>query len=573
MVLKGISGSPGIVIGEAFVLEKEEFCIYRHTIRDEDVRKEISRFRTAISKVKEEIIDSKTKLAERIGKSHTQLFDAYLLILEDRALRKETEERIIKEKVNSEYALQETIDKIVKTFSILKDDYLRERARDIVDIGHKIMNYLMGRHPFTLEELKEGAIVVAHNITPSDASYLKDKRIKGFATDIGGPTSHTAIVARSLEIPAVVGLKDASRIIKTGDTLILDGDQGVVIVEPDEIALENYKRQQKIKIQERERLESLKDLPSETLDGRTVELASNIEVPEEVPSALLHGAQGIGLFRTEYIYMNREELPTEEEQFEIYKSVAEKVMPYSVIIRTLDLGADKIGVDLGIERERNPIMGLRAIRLCLKFQDIFKTQLKAILRASVYGNIKIMYPLISGVREVDIANSILEEVRSELRTKGIPFNKNIEVGSMIEVPSAALTADIIAKKVDFLSIGTNDLIQYTLAVDRINENVVDLYEPLHISILRLLHRIIESAQKEGKWVGVCGEMAADPRFTRVLIGLGVRELSMSAISIPKIKQIVRSVTYKECKELAEEILRAESREELLKILKKKEQQY
>jgi len=573
MVLKGISGSPGIVIGEAFVLEKEEFCIYRHTIRDEDVRKEISRFRTAISKVKEEIIDSKTKLAERIGKSHTQLFDAYLLILEDRALRKETEERIIKEKVNSEYALQETIDKIVKTFSILKDDYLRERARDIVDIGHKIMNYLMGRHPFTLEELKEGAIVVAHNITPSDASYLKDKRIKGFATDIGGPTSHTAIVARSLEIPAVVGLKDASRIIKTGDTLILDGDQGVVIVEPDEIALENYKRQQKIKIQERERLESLKDLPSETLDGRTIELASNIEVPEEVPSALLHGAQGIGLFRTEYIYMNREELPTEEEQFEIYKSVAEKVMPYSVIIRTLDLGADKIGVDLGIERERNPIMGLRAIRLCLKFQDIFKTQLKAILRASVYGNIKIMYPLISGVREVDIANSILEEVRSELRTKGIPFNKNIEVGSMIEVPSAALTADIIAKKVDFLSIGTNDLIQYTLAVDRINENVVDLYEPLHISILRLLHRIIESAQKEGKWVGVCGEMAADPRFTRVLIGLGVRELSMSAISIPKIKQIVRSVTYKECKELAEEILRAESREELLKILKKKEQQY
>ncbi|RLD16765.1 MAG: phosphoenolpyruvate--protein phosphotransferase [Caldiserica bacterium] len=573
MVLKGISGSPGIVIGEAFVLEKQEYCIYRHTISPDKVRKEISRFRDAISKVKEEIVEARSRLISRIGKSHAQLFDAYLLILEDKAIRTETENRIIKERVNAEFALQETIERILKTFSLLKDEYLKERARDIQDIGHKILNYLLGRPPFSFEEMKEGVIVVAHNITPADTPYLKAKKVKGFATDVGGPTSHTAIVARSLEIPAVVGLKEASRLIKTGDTLILDGDQGVVIVDPDEVTLENYKRQQRIKIQEMERLESLKDLPAVTIDGREIELAANIEVPEEVPSALAHGAQGIGLFRTEYIFMNREELPSEEEQFEVYKSVAEKVMPYSVIIRTLDLGADKIGVDLGIERERNPIMGLRAIRLCLKFRHIFKTQLRAILRASVYGNIKIMYPLISGVGELDLANSVLEEVKQELRIKGIPFNEKIEVGAMIEVPSAALTSDLIAKKVDFISIGTNDLIQYTLAVDRVNENVIHLYEPLHISILRLLHQIVVNAHKEGKWVGMCGEMAGDPAFTKILIGLGLEELSMSAISIPKVKQIIRSSSYKECKELVEDILGAESRSELLKIIKRKEREY
>jgi len=573
MVIKGIPGSPGIAMAKAYVLEQEEYCIFRRTISPHDVKKEVARLRGAIMKVKEEIAETRERLIHRIGKKHAQLFDAYLLILEDRALREETEERIVKTQVNAEFALQETIDRIVKTFSLLKDDYLKDRVRDIIDIGHKIFNYLLGRPRFTLGDLAEEAVIVAHNITPADTRLLKNKLVKGFITDLGGPTSHTAIFARSLEIPAIVGLKKATKMIKTGDFIILDGDQGVIVVGPDDVTIENYHRQQRIIVQEQQKLEHLKDLPAVTLDSRKMDIAANIEVPEEVQSVLAHGAQGIGLFRTEYLFMNREDLPGEEEQFEIYRRVAEQILPYSMIIRTLDLGADKLGVDLGIEEERNPIMGLRAIRLCLKYRDVFKAQLRAILRASVTGNIKIMYPLVTGVDEFRQANAFFDEVKSELKNQNIPFNANIETGVMIEVPSAAISADLLAREADFLSIGTNDLIQYTLAVDRINENVITLYDPLNISILRLLRTIVEAGHAEGKWVGMCGEMAADPFFLRILVGLGLDELSMSAISIPRIKQLIRSTSYQDARAMVEEILKATERDDLLKILKKRELEY
>ena len=418
--------------------------------------------------------------------------------------------------------------------------------------------------------MEADSIVVAKNITPSDTVAMREVMVKGFATDIGGKTSHTALVAQSLEIPAVVGLKNISYQVKQGMPIIIDGNNGIVILNPTEETVGNYKREYEIQISNQKALEQFKDLPAITTDGVEVVLGANIEKPEEIRSVLKHGANGIGLYRSEFMYLSRKTMPTEEEHYQNYSKIAKMMMPYEVIIRTIDLGGDKIA-KLGlmeIGREANPFMGLRAIRFCLKYPDVFKAQLKGILRASVHGNIKIMYPMISRISEIKEANKILEQAKEELRKEGKPFKENIEVGVMIEVPSAAIISDIIAKEVDFLSIGTNDLIQYTMAVDRVNADVSHLYMPMHPAILRLLKHIIDSAHQAGTDVGMCGEMAGDPAYTVVLLGLGLDEFSMSAVQIPKIKKIIRSVSKENAKALVERLLKCLSMSEIEIEMKK-----
>jgi len=567
-MLKGIAASPGIVIGQAFLLEEEDFYISKRTISPGDIKQEIIRFRKALAQTKEEMDGIRQKVLRQLGKRHVRLFDAYVLILEDPILGDDVINMVTEQRVNAEYALQMVIDKITKTFNMIDDGYLRERSRDILDVGKRVLKRLLGREREDLATLPSPVIVVAHNLTPADTIAMRKENVIGFTTDIGGRTSHTAIMAQSLEIPAVVGLKNVTRKVKPGDTIIVDGIEGIVIINPDSVTIENYERQKKRYFEDEKALRKLTDLPAVTADEHRFELHANIEVPEEIPSVHAHGATGIGLFRTEYIYLNRVDLPSEEEQYQQYASVAQKMMPYPVVIRTMDLGADRFVAEFGISPERNPFMGLRAIRLCFKYPHVFKTQLRAILRASVEGNLKIMYPMICCVEELRHANQLLEEAKSELRKEGIPFNENMEVGVMIETPSSALIADILAREADFLSIGTNDLIQYTLAVDRVNENVTHLYKPLHLSILRLIKRVIDAGHEAGKWVGMCGEMAADPSFTTILLGMALDELSMSPLAIPKIKKIVRSTSLTDAKDLANRVLASLEQEEVNKIIEK-----
>ncbi len=518
-VVNGISASEGIAIGRAFLVEEKEFCVIPRRIPKNSVKNEIERFRNAVHRVKEELLSAEHKILKILGKKHSPLVEAYLLMLEDPIITRDVTNRVSEEYVNAEYALWATIDKILQSFDKINDEYFKDRKNDVYEIGKRILNFL-AEEKRSIADAEENSIVIVHSLSPDDIFRLKEKKIAGFATNVGGKTSHIAILAEGLEIPAVVGLKDITARVSHGDLLIIDGAQGIVIINPDEQTLQNYKREHEIQIKEKEELKKLKDLPSETTDSHRVILACNMEIPEELDSVLSSGAEGIGLFRTEFLYLGRDKLPTEEEHYNVYKTIAQKILPYSLIIRTVDLGGDKLpfyGIEK-ITKEDNPFLGLRAIRLCLRYPEIFRIQLRAILRASKEGKIKIMFPMISGVEEFIQARNFVEQVKSELRKEKEEFNENIEVGAMIEVPSAALTADVIAKFADFLSIGTNDLIQYTLAVDRKNEAVADLYEPLHLSILRLLKHIIDAGHNAGKWVGMCGEMAADPTFTIVLLG-------------------------------------------------------
>jgi phosphotransferase system enzyme I (PtsI) len=503
-----------------------------------------------------------------MDEEYAKIFEAHLLVLEDPFFIVEVTRKIREELVNVEYALWEVLQGITKDFSSLSDDYIRERAIDIYDVGRRILQNLMKSKKVSSIDLQEDVIVVAHNLTPSDTAQMHKKRVIGFATDVGGRTSHTAILARALEIPAVVGLEDVTSLIRRGDTLIVDGNQGRVIINPDAATLRKYQEMKQEYESFVSELDELRDLPAVTKDGYRIELSSNIEIPEEIELIKKHGADGIGLYRTEFLYLDRDGFPSEEEQMEAYSRVASAMKPLPVIIRTLDLGGDKFS-GLTASPELNPFLGLRAIRFCLDRVDVFKQQLRAILRASVYGNLKIMFPMISGVEELRQAKRTLEEVKSELRDKGIPFNEEMEVGIMIEIPSAAISADILAKEVDFFSIGTNDLIQYALAVDRGNEKVAYLYDPLHPGVLRLIRQTIEAAHREGKWVGMCGEMAGDPLFSMILIGLGLDEFSVSGVAIPEIKEIIRSIDLVEARALAREALKLTSSEEIRNIVSKK----
>ncbi len=567
--IKGIAASPGIAIGKVRLIDSEEIAIPKTSIRESAIPKEITRFQEALTKTRAEILAIRDKISKEIGQEHGDIFNAHLMVIEDRALIEEVMERIKKEKLTSEYVFSHVLKRYSQSFSKIDDEYLRERVSDINDVGRRILRNLVGVNKTSLSDLSEKMIIVAYDLAPSDTAVMHRKNVIGFATDIGGRTSHTAIMAKSLEIPAVVGLEMITGQVKEGDVLIVDGIEGVVIVNPTSTELQKYKQLQ-IRHQEFSKgLKKFKDLPCVTTDGRRIELAANIELPDETTSVLSHGADGIGLYRTEFLYMNRPDLPDEEEQYQAYKKVVLEMAPKPVIARTFDLGGDKFLSHLEMPREMNPFLGWRAIRFCLASPEIFKVQLRAILRASAHGKLRLMYPMISGVTELRQANKLLEEARNELRAKKIHFDEKMEIGAMIEIPSAALTCDILATEVDFFSIGTNDLIQYALAVDRINEKIAYLYEPAHPAILRLIKTVIETGHSKKIWVGICGEMAGDPLMTPVLIGLGMDEISTSPVMIPEIKKIIRQMSYTEAQEIAQHVLTLRSGVEIMSYLKQK----
>jgi len=553
--LKGIAAAGGISIGTVYKLGKEEFIVLPEAITWEDIPLQIQLFEEALIKTRREIIELQKKISSDMGQEEAQIFDAHLLVLEDRMLIEEVISRLKKEQLNVAYIFSEVLKKYISVFLKIEDEYLKERIADINDVGRRILRNLLGKEKRGLEDLKEKAIIVSHDLSPSDTAAMHTKNVAAFVTDMGGKTSHTAIMAKSLEIPAVVGLEGVTSKVNPGDILIVDGNTGTVIINPDEETLKNY-QEELIKLKGiAERFSLVKELPAVTADGRSIMINANIEFPDEVSSVKLHGSQGIGLYRTEFFYMNRQDSPSEDEHYQAYKYVAEQMNPHPVVIRTLDLGGDKFLSQFQIPHEMQPFLGWRAIRFCLARPDIFKLQLRAILRASVHGNLKLMYPMISGIEELRQANGLLQEAKEELRQKGIEFNDKILVGVMIEVPSAAMTADILAKEADFFSIGTNDLIQYCLAVDRGNEKVAYLYEPAHPAVLRLIKQVIGAAHEAGIKVAMCGEMAGEPSLALILLGLGLDEFSVPPQVIPELKFIIRAIGFKTVQELASEAMR------------------
>ncbi|MBP2023295.1 phosphotransferase system enzyme I (PtsI) [Clostridium punense] len=565
-MIKGIGASGGIAIGKAFIVSEHALKVEKKRIEDKAF--EIERFRRCVKKAEEEIKNIIEVASKTLGAEETEIFEAHLLILQDPEFLGTVEMKINSEGVNSEFALEETITMFVSVFEDMGIEYMMERAGDVKDVGGRLMNLLLGVKTLAVGDIKDQSIIVKKDLTPSDTAQLNKEKVLGFVTGIGGRTSHSAIMARTLGIPAVVGLGTYMEEIKQGDLIILNGDDGEIIINPQEETLLKFKNFQQSQQEEKNQLMALVNEPAITLDGKGIELAGNIGSPEDARLALMQGAQGIGLFRTEFLYMDKDKLPSEEEQFNSYKEVLENMRGKGVIIRTLDIGGDKKLNYLPLTEELNPFLGCRALRLCLKEKHIFKTQLRALLRASVYGNLKIMFPMVSGVEEIVEVKKLLREVKQELSQQGIGYRESIEIGIMIEIPSAAIISDLLAKEVDFFSIGTNDLIQYTIAVDRMNEDVSYLYNPLHPAILRLVKLVINNAHKEGKWVGICGEMASDLRAVQILIGMGIDELSMSAGSIPKVKDLIRNSNYEHCKIIVEKVLNLSSPEEIEECLKK-----
>ena len=565
--LKGIGVSPGIAIGKVFVLHSgESFNLPKRVVGPENISNEIARFEDALTRTRTEILSIRRKLSDQIGRENSDIFTAHLLILEDRTLIEDVIEVIKNEKVGAEYAFSTVIQRYFQAFSQINDEYLKERISDIRDVGKRLLGNLCGEEKKRLEEFQGKVIIASHDLSPSDTASLDRTKVLAFVTEIGGPTSHTAILGRSLEIPAIVGIDKIINELQDDDTIIVDGTHGVVVINPDPQSIEKFCSQGDRFIQLTGELDKLRELPAETLDGKRITLAANIEFHHEVASVISHGGEGVGLYRTEYFYMNRTSLPAEQEQYEAYRKVAEGMHPHSVIIRTLDLGGDKFASTLEIPHEMNPYLGWRAIRFCLTRKDIFKTQLRAILRASAHGDLKIMYPMVSSVYEIRAAREILNEAKAELERENLPFTKNIQVGAMIEIPSAALASDVLAKEVDFFSIGTNDLIQYVLAVDRMNEKIAYLYEPTHPAILRLIDMTVQNGHKENIWIGSCGEMSADPAIAILLLGLGIDEISASPVVLPKIKKAIRSIRYSDAKEIAQKALTLQTGKEIRDFL-------
>ncbi len=550
----GIPVAPGIAHGTALLRWEEDEEIPMRKISDAELPEEIARFESALIATRAELLEIQQKIATAIGSGDASIFDAHLLVVEDRTLIEEVLRGIERERCNVEYVFHSVAQKYCRTLGEIDDPYLRERVVDIEDVTRRVIRNLLGKTPGAANASDHPHIIVAHTLTPSDTAQLDRDLVLAFATETGSRTSHTAIMARSLEIPAIVGLQGICSKIVTGDDILVDGYKGVLIVNPSPETLQHYGRIESEKEEVLERLELIRETQATTRDGRRIVLSANVDLPEELDDVAASGAEGIGLYRTEFLYLNRAEPPDEDEQYEHYRLAAERAQPHGLIIRTLDIGGDKSAESLHMPEEQNPFLGCRAIRFCLQNPDVFRTQLRAILRAAVSNNVRIMYPMISGLAELRQANALLEQSKQELAERGVPFNPYIEVGIMLEIPSAILAADHLAKEVRFFSVGTNDLIQYTVAVDRVNDRIAHLYEPTHPAILRLLKMAADAAHANGIWIGVCGEMAGDILFTPLLLGLGMDELSATAAVVPRVKKALQSLSTTECAAFAAEAL-------------------
>ncbi|MCM1991038.1 phosphoenolpyruvate--protein phosphotransferase [Oceanirhabdus seepicola] len=568
-MIKGTNASPGVAIGKALLLKEEQVEIFKSN--NITVKEEIEKLNESVNKSKLELNKIKEKVANEIGEEESQIFESHLMVLEDPELLSTTINKIENEKVNADYALNEVANNFITIFESMDNEYMKERAADIRDVTGRMLKHILGIKSVDLSFLDGEYIIVSDDLTPSQTAVMDKKSVTGFLTNIGGRTSHSAIMARTLEIPAVVGLKNITDTVKDGDLIVFNGDTGEVVINPDNETYEMFKNMKEQFEQEKEELKKMVGVPTKTIDNRHVELAGNIGTPNDVEGVLKNDGEGVGLYRTEFLYMDRSNFPNEEEQFIAYKSVLEGMNGRPVVIRTLDIGGDKELDYLKLPKEMNPFLGYRAIRLCLDRVDIFKSQLRALLRASIYGKLRIMFPMISSLEELLRSKEILEECRQELINEGIETDNNIEIGMMIEVPSAALISDILAKHVDFFSIGTNDLIQYTTAVDRMNEKIHNLYNMFNPAVLRLIKLVIDNAHKEGKWVGMCGEAAGDDKMIPILLGFGLDEFSMSAISILKARKQINSLSFEKMKEFSDKILTigsaAEIEEEINNILK------
>ncbi|SKA82648.1 phosphoenolpyruvate--protein phosphotransferase [Clostridium sp. USBA 49] len=536
---KGIAASRGYAIGKVVLKEKNEEVIVEKNIQN--VQEEKNRLQDAVNASREQLEKIREKAEKEMGADKAAVFSSHIMLLDDPEFIGSIESKIETNKINAEKALKDVVDMYMDIFAAMEDEYMKERAADIKDVGDRITNNLLGKGAEGMNISFNNAVIVAHDLTPSDTASLDKSKVVAFLTDIGGRTSHSAIMARTLEIPAIVGLGDITNCVKNGDTVIVDGIEGIVIANPSAAQIEEYKVKMEQFEKEKQELKKLVEVKTKTKSGKRIEVVGNIGKSEDIHKVLENGGEGVGLFRTEFLYMDRDSMPTEEEQFESYKYVAEKLEGKPLVIRTLDIGGDKKLPYLEMPEEMNPFLGYRAIRLCLDRKDIFKVQLRALLRASAFGNIKIMFPMISSVNEFLEAKKLLEECKEELRKEGKAFNDNIETGIMVEIPATAVIADEFAKYVDFFSIGTNDLIQYTLAADRMNEKVSYIYDPMHPAVLKLIKMTIDAAHKAGKWCGMCGEMAGDERAIPTLVEYGLDEFSMSASSILKAKQIIMNM--------------------------------
>tara|TARA_B100000029_G_scaffold516253_2_gene628156 strand:- start:180082 stop:181821 length:1740 start_codon:yes stop_codon:yes gene_type:complete len=564
-VINGIPASPGISLGRAYIYHRNSKTVNKRLIPSEKIKDEVKRFQRAVELAIEDLTKLQEKIAKNLDQNTLKIFSAHQAVLEDPEVIEVTIVRIRQEKVNAEYIFNDVINGWISNYSTLDNSFFRERTADFEDVLYRVLTKLTGEISFKKFDKTTPVILIARNLSPSDTAEIGRGTVCGLVTDIGGQTSHTAIVARGLGVPAVVGAKVATSEIDEGMLIIIDGNSGTIYLEPDDQTIQKYKSLLAKQVAFKTELQELNNLPAVTIDGRLIELSANIELPVEIDDVLEKGADGIGLYRTEFLYLVRNDLPSEEEQFQVYSEIARRVAPNNVIIRTLDLGADKISSQL-LKEEINPALGQRGIRLCLSHPEMFKVQLRAILRASVNGNIRVMFPMISGYSELEQAKDLFQETCDDLKQAGISHDSSVPLGIMVEVPSAAVTANDLAKGVDFFSIGTNDLIQYTIAADRGNSNIASLYNPCHPAVLRLVAGIIDSAHNNSIWVGVCGVMAANPLTACILLGLGVDELSMSPNDIPWIRRLIRSVNYDELRQLSSEAIKLGTSEEIEKYV-------
>ena len=565
-MISGIPASPGIVFGKALVLKEEKIVLDTQKIKESQIDAEIVRFYEGRSAAVEQLNSIKDRAYASLGEEKAAIFEGHLMILEDEELEEEILDYLRSNKVNAAVAANVIIDQQVAMLSEIDDEYLKERAGDIRDIGNRLIKNILGMHIVDLGEINEEAILVAYDLTPSETAQLNLDKVLGFVTDIGGRTSHTSIMARSLELPAIVGTNNVTELVNTGDFLILDALNNAVYVNPSQDEIQRLKTLQAKLAEEKAELAKLKDLPALTLDGHRVDVVANIGTIRDVEGAERNGAEGVGLYRTEFLFMDRDQLPTEEEQFIAYKEVVEAMNGNLVILRTMDIGGDKELPYLNLPKEMNPFLGWRAIRIALDRREILNAQLRAVLRASAYGKLAVMFPMIISVEEIRELKSVIEELKVELRNEGKDFDENIQIGVMVETPSAAVNAKFLAKEVDFFSIGTNDLTQYTLAVDRGNELISHLYNPMSPSVLNLIKQVIDASHAEGKWTGMCGELAGDENATILLLGMGLDEFSMSAISVPRIKKLIRNVNYQDAKHLAEKALQQPTAAEIERLV-------